>query len=141
MKTVKWASVLSVILCICAFSSCGRSVSSADKEGITKACLDYFEGYCESNADRIKKGTHTQFTKRLVEGNIFTEMNLDQYIALSQRRLRPKPPVKIIIHDVYRTVATATIESSAIELALLAKINGEWKVSDIVWDYTNQVEK
>lgn len=107
-----------------------------DVKGITKACMDYIEGFYEHSKERVETGMNPALVKRIiVNGNQIQEMTRDQVVAATVKDVkRTKPDITVKIFDIYQGIAAAKISSSYIDYCQLAKIDGKWQIINILWD-------
>ena len=101
---------------------------------IKKACLDYVEGFYESNKNRIENGVHKKLVKRDSKLN---EMTRDKLInvAVGNKRNKPKTGIKVTVFDISGNIAITKIISEFVDYAELVKIDGKWQVINVLWDY------
>ncbi len=116
-----------------------------EKEAITKAALDYIEGWFEGNAERMDRALHPQLAKRMVVPNPqggperFIHLTKDQMVEATGKGGGKKVPpenraIKVTILDIYRGIASVRVDSVAyIDYLHLAKSEGGWKIINVLW--------
>jgi pyruvate/oxaloacetate carboxyltransferase len=108
--------------------------NSEDYKLIKQACLDYVEGYYESNAARIEKGVHPDLVKRTIRNEAIIEMPRTKLIeaAVGKTRVKPKK-ITVEIYDIMGNIALAKITSGFVDYAQVGKVNGKWQVINVLW--------
>lgn len=128
----------------------GSAQTAADSTAITRAALDYIQGYYTGNAERMERALHPDLAKRIVRTNPANNRSaLDQMSAMTLVQItrmmaqRPVPEdqqrseVKIL--DVFGPVASVRIDAATwIDYLHLAKWNGEWKIVNVLWEMRPQ---
>ena len=125
-----------------------QTPQSSDRDAIDKACKDYVEGYYLGDTTRIRRAMHPELCKRVLPKRANYKIYATTVNDLVKGSLYKKPdpnpsePFKITVnvYDVDAGVATAKISTNKlpfIDYAQLAKIDGEWKVVNVLWAYTN----
>lgn len=116
-----------------------------EKEAITKAALDYIEGWFEGSAERMGRALHTRLAKRMVVPNPqggperFIDLTKDQMVEATGKGGGKKVPpenraIKVTVLDVYRGIASVRVDSVAyIDYLHLAKSEGGWKIVNVLW--------
>jgi hypothetical protein len=125
----------SFVLLLPVFSqeSSAQKFDPEDVKGITKACMDYVEGYFESSRDRVSEGVNDALAKRTIKDNKIIEMNKEQLINAAISKTRNKPSITVKIFDIYNGIASTSVTSGFIDYCQLAKINGKWQVMNVLW--------
>lgn len=111
----------------------GQSGGKEDVEGIKAACLDYVEGFYEADKARMERGVHPDLVKRRLKENTIVEMTRPQLIEVSGRFHRAKPEIKVEVLDVFKEIAMAKVTSDFVDYAQLGKVDGRWKVINVIW--------
>ncbi|WP_181899472.1 S41 family peptidase [Flagellimonas nanhaiensis] len=121
-----------------------------DKQNITKTVLGYLENFFENNTEEMLKYLHPQLAKRGISKKrgesalFFQDMEMDELKAMLERK--PAFPMekqqnKVEIQDVFFNSASVKVTTGYpgrmewIEYIHLFKLNGEWKIANILWDY------
>lgn len=138
--------VLLIVFLALSFPSFGQSENQAqEKEAITKAALDYIEGWFEGNAERMDRALHSRLAKRMVVPNPqggperFIDLTKDQMVEATGKgggkAVAPeKRAVKVTVLDIYRGIASVRVDSVAyIDYLHLAKSEGGWKIVNVLW--------
>ncbi len=124
----------------------GQAADQAqEKEAITKAALDYIEGWFEGNAERMDRALHPRLAKRMVVPNPqggperFIDLTKDQMVEATGKgggkTVAPeKRGIKVTILDIYRGIASVRVDSVAyIDYLHLAQSEGGWKIVNVLW--------
>jgi hypothetical protein len=132
------------------------SQTKADSLAVEKACRNYVEGWAEGNVDRVAQGVSPELTKRTVsqdkDGMSFTnDMSASLLLQISKRnkdgvRLNDLEPDKAFNLDVYiyditgdfALAKTVNTKYGFFDYCQLAKVNGEWKVINVLWGWLPQ---
>jgi hypothetical protein len=116
-----------------------------DTASITKAPLDYIQGYYSGNPERMERALHPDLAKRIVRQGPGGESSLEQMdaktlIDISARMAeRPVPEEQWVddvrILDIYENVASVRVDAAQwIDYLHLARWNGEWKIVNVLWE-------
>jgi hypothetical protein len=119
--------------------------SPEDEAGIRAAALDYIESYYEGAPERMERALHPHLAKRITRNDSAGRMRLDQMSALelvqiirtgSGKNIPKEKQIKnVTILDVYGTMATVRAEMLEwIDYMHLAKVNGQWKIVNVLWE-------
>ncbi len=118
---------------------------------ITNAVNGYIENFFENNTEEMYQYLHPALAKRGIskkrgeEGLFFQNMSEKELRELlSEKKPLPKPEQQneIEILDVFYNSANVKLSTGYpgkmqwIEYIVLCRVNKEWKITDIVWDYT-----
>ena len=144
-KTIALFILLVLSVAVLAWGS--TSVSS-EKTAITAVAQNYMEAYYTADAARMQKALHPDFHKRTlhtVNGHAEISEDTVQSMVEGVRLGSGKEiPVadrvqKIEVLDVYRDAASVKVVTGRwIDYMHLSKLNGEWRVLDVVLQYTRK---
>lgn len=136
LKKTLFVFIICIMTMMLIYSKDNTTMKLNDREvkEITKACLDYVEGYFESSKDRIENGVHQKLVKRDAKMNEMTRDQLVQY-AVSKKRDKPKNGIIVTVFDISGNIAIARIDSEFVDYAQLLRIDGKWQVINVLWDY------
>jgi hypothetical protein len=117
-----------------------------DVEGaaITRAALDYIEGWYDADAARMERSLHPALAKRIVRhdansaGATLGEMGAADLIE----RTRSHPPVaterrrqEVTILDRFENAAVVRIDAfDWVDYLQLARWNGAWLIVNVLWE-------
>ena len=129
-----------------------KAQHGADPQGhpeaaaVTRAALDYLEGFYEGDTDKIRRGVHPEVTKygfyrrngaELYEGSA---MPFEDMLAFANRvresgRTRSEDTVKeVILLDILdQTAAVKVVAYWGTDYLQLAKYDGERKILHVLW--------
>lgn len=120
--------------------------STPDTAGARRAVLDYVEGFYEGDTVKLARGLHRDLAKfgyaRRPDGTAYrgVPMSYDEAMAFARRvkeRNTPAPataPKEITMFDVLDQTASAKLRAWwGIDYLLLARVDGAWKVTHVVW--------
>ena len=122
--------------------------SSADSVGIRRAVLDYVNGWYEGDAARMERALHSDLAKRIwrpdpergggrMENQ--TAMTLVQGTRRGWGRQTPEPLRRreVEILEIFGNAASARARMTDwIDLMHLARVNGEWTIVNVLWEYS-----
>lgn len=124
----------------------GQNISPEDAAAIKKPAMDYIEGWYEGNAARMESALHPELAKRIVIVDVSTgRSRLDSMSAMTlvQRTRagggtkvpKEKQQKDITILDRFNNAAVVkVIASEWIDYLEEAKVNGEWKIINVLWE-------
>lgn len=140
-----------VVLAIALIASAGlapsvftRTQSAQDREAVRQAALDYVEGVYNVQPERIERSVHPSLVKRGFSRKDATApyaerpMTFDQLVNLARTwnkdGKRDTSIKEVTVLDVLdQTAAVKVTASWGVDYMLLAKYNGTWKISQILW--------
>jgi len=144
-KTIALFILLVVSVAVLAW---GHTSASSEKTAITAVAQNYMDAYYTADAARMQKALHPDFHKRTLQSvNGHAEISEDTVQSMVEGvRLGSgkKIPIaeriqKIEILDVYRDAASVKVVTGRwIDYMHLSKLNGEWRVLDVVLQYTRK---
>lgn len=123
-----------------------QNISPEDAAAIKKPAVDYIEGWYEGNAARMESALHPELAKRIVIVDVSTgRSRLDSMSAMTlvQRTRagggtkvpKEKQQKDITILDRFNNAAVVkVIASEWIDYLEEAKVNGEWKIINVLWE-------
>lgn len=120
--------------------------TAADTAQIKEACLNYVQGFYTGDSARVAKGVHADLAKRIVMKRMqyrVSNMTAAQLISAAGGHKHPDDAgvpfnAKIDIYDIDMEIATAKIVTNKMnffDYVQLGKINGEWKIINVLWAY------
>jgi hypothetical protein len=126
----------------------GSTSSSNEKAAVAAVAQNYMDAYYTADSARMQKTLHPGFHKRTLRTvNGRTEISEDTVQSMmegvrlgSGREIPPAERVqKIEVLDVYRDAASVKVVTGRwIDYMHLSKLNGEWRVLDVVLQYTRK---
>ena len=126
----------------------GNANGSNEKAAITAVAQNYMEAYYTADSGRMQKALHPDFHKRTLQTvNGHTEISEDTVQSMvegvrtgSGKEIPVANRVKSIqVLDVYRDAASVKVVTGRwIDYMHLSKLNGEWRVLDVVLQYTGK---
>lgn len=131
------------------FATLSLSAQSNDHEAVRQAALDYVTAVYESKPELIERSVSPDLTKhgfmRQPDGTYrrgrmtFAEL-LEVAREWNANRTRDISTKEVTVGEVLDQTATATVRASwGIDYMQLAKIDGRWKILNIVWQSHPQV--
>lgn len=121
-----------------------RTQAAQDREAVRQAALDYVEGVYNVQPERIQRSVHPALVKRgfykkdAAAPYAEMPMTFDQLVNLSKNwnkdGKRNTSIKKVEVLDVLDQTAVAKVTASwGVDYMLLAKYDGAWKISQILW--------
>ena len=141
--------ILGVIVGSILFAFCAPSIAqeiSSEQAAIRATALDYIEGFFSGDAERMSRALHTELTKVIVmvpKDNMkaFTrKMTATELIEItrSKRGVIPQEEwgIEVTVLDVCGNMsAVKIINPKFIDYLQMAKVDGSWKIVNVLWDY------
>ncbi|MCG8418443.1 MAG: nuclear transport factor 2 family protein [Proteobacteria bacterium] len=139
-----------VALCVGVLFDAERATAAITEEerAIRRAALDYIEAQHKVDGARMERSVHPLLVKRAVYANrksgkqFLLDTTSERMIQLAETYNRagdkfPKKPKKeVIIFDRVDSAASVKlIADEWIDYMHLAKLNGQWKVVNVLWQY------
>jgi hypothetical protein len=118
-------------------------VDEAKKNAITQTALDYMDGAHASDAARMERAIHPELTKVTVvrmptSRDIIRKTGYTRLIEAVRAEAAPLPEderdIKLEIYAVREGIAAVKVTSSMFyDYLLLAEIDGQWKIINVLW--------
>jgi len=144
-KTIAFFIVL--VLSVAALTW-GSATTSNEKTAVAAVAQNYMDAYYTADSARMQKTLHPDFHKRTLRTvNGRTEISEDTVQSMvegvrlgSGQEIPPAERVqKIEVLDVYRDAASVKVVTGRwIDYMHLTKLNDEWRVLDVVLQYTRK---
>ena len=124
----------------------GQTSATDDDAAIKATALNYIEGWYEGDAARMESALHPELAKRMIltdpktGRSQFNHMGAMQLVQNTRRGGGSKTPKEqqtkeITILDRYNNAAVVKIVASGwIDYLEEAKVNGEWKIINVLWE-------
>jgi hypothetical protein len=117
---------------------------TAAEAAIVNTVLDYFEGWFDGDAGRMKRALHPSLAKRSLErdGQTLNETTCEWMIDGTARGVgRERDPgerrIEVVVEDVYGAIANATVRSAVYrEYVQLVRTPEGWKIVNTLWEWT-----
>lgn len=125
-----------------------QAQSKQDSLDITRVTLAYLESQHKPNPKQMEKALHPRMVKRtfwkdkVTQKDYLTEFFAENMVILAEKYnvkgdkfpIVPKKVVKLLdVSD--RTASVKLIADEWIDYMHLAKLNGEWKIVNVLWQY------
>ena len=123
--------------------------SAADSAAIRQTALDYIEGYYTANADRMARALHPELVKRiivrdpryaheLIQGMGATQLTEGTRAGGGSQTPAEKRRKDVTILDISygRIAAVKIIASDWVDYLQEAKVDGQWKIVNVLWERT-----
>ena len=143
---MKKITFLLIVIGICT-SVQTKAQTATDTTGIKKTVMNYLEGFYTADAERMEKALHYDLAKRFVTPARNGRNNVQHMSAMllykatkMQKDKRPEHgelKAEIVINEIYGKVAIVRAETTFfnfVDFIQLGKINGEWKIVNVIWE-------
>ena len=141
MKLACSAAALALVLSAIPASA---QTTAADRDAVRLAALDYVEGVYNVEPERIERSVHPTLVKRgfykdtAAGPYIESPMTYDQLVRLAgnwnKEKKRDISIKEVAVLDVLDQTAVAKVTANwGIDYMLLAKFEGRWKITQILW--------
>ena len=119
--------------------------TSADKDAVRQAALDYIESVYNVNPELVERSVHPELAKRgfyIKKGETAytaSAMTFAQLVELSKNynksgKLPKDAPKEVVVYEVSDQTASAKVTAVwGIDYLHLAKYDGKWKIINILW--------
>ena len=124
------------------------SPAKNERTAVSAVARNYMEAYYTADVERMEQAIHPDFHKRTLRvRNGRTEITADTKLSLLEgvRSGTGKDiPVnervqKIEVLDIYKNAASVKVVTGGwVDYMLLSKLDGEWRVLDVVLQYTRR---
>jgi len=136
-------SAAALALLFAAVPSSGQT-RAAEREAVRLAALDYVEGVYNVQPERIERSVHPTLVKRgfyketAAGPYMESPMTYDQLVRLAgnwnKEKKRDISIKEVAVLDVLDQTAVAKVTANwGIDYMLLAKFDGRWKITQILW--------
>lgn len=123
-------------------------MASDDESAIVATVLDYFEGWFDGDAERMKRALHPDLAKRSLarpsEGPDLDKDTAEGLIEASGRGVGTTrlpadgdPRIDVSVVDIYDAIASVTVRSAVYhEYLHLVRTPAGWKIVNALWQHT-----
>ena len=110
-----------------------------EREQITAAVRDYFEGWFDGDVERMDRALHPELVKRHAgdELGVTTKQQMLEWTAqhAGEEDGRDRA-LEIAVADVYEDIANVTVCSAVYqEYVQLVRTSSGWKIANALWQY------
>jgi hypothetical protein len=126
------------------------AVTGADREAVRRAVLDYVEGFYEGDSAKLARSVRPEVYKygffKARDSTTYAGMqmtwqgffNYARGVKQNNRQAPPTAPKRIELFDVQDQTASAKLTASwGTDYLLLAKYDGKWMISSVMWQGPN----
>ena len=120
---------------------------SSEAAAIVRTVHDYFEGWFEGDAERMRRALHPALVKRGYEGDGDALEDGDTSQSMIDATARgvgtkygpDRRHFEIEVVDVYRTIANVTVRSGVYREYLgLVRTQAGWKIANALWRFVDE---
>jgi hypothetical protein len=120
-----------------------------ETESIKKAALDYIEGWYSANPERMERALHPELAKRIVlniEGaDNLRAISSERLVEAVKTRNEDKEALDKIECEILDThgdmACVKTVCPDFIDYIQMAKWEGQWKIINVLWEFTPKGRK
>ncbi|WP_298903896.1 nuclear transport factor 2 family protein [uncultured Psychroserpens sp.] len=123
-------------------------IAQSAKEGVTKACMNYLEGFYEGDTTKLKASLQPTLhkfgfwkNKDKVDYRQVKHMSFEQALAFAtdvkdNKKFPAKDaPKEVTILDIGETIAAAKVKAWwGIDFILLSKRGDKWMIEQVLWE-------
>jgi hypothetical protein len=117
-------------------------VTTADEDAIAQTVLDYFEGWFDGDAARMKRALHPGLAKRsVVADDSLDHLTADVMIEATaqghgKRRDPGKREIDVRVVDVHGQIASVVVDSNVYrEYLHLIRTPDGWRIVNALWQF------
>ena len=117
-------------------------MTAADDEAIVRCALDYFEGWFDGDAERMRRALHPDLAKRSLDGEALAQVTAGQMVeataAGAGRKLDSDARrIDVRVVEIHGDIATAVVDSNVYrEYLHLSRTDDGWKIVNALWAYS-----
>jgi hypothetical protein len=122
--------------------------SQDERSAVTKACLDYIEGFYEGDTAKLARSLNSSLYKfgyfknnstgkYEPEGNMSYKDAIDyaKTVLAKKQFAREGSPKKVEVLDIMNSIASAKVTAWwGVDYLLLAKHGDAWKIDQVIWE-------
>ncbi|MCP4899560.1 MAG: nuclear transport factor 2 family protein [bacterium] len=127
------------------FAADPKSDLASDRAAIEAAARDYIDGWYEGNAERMARALHPDLAKRTIRGlpsgrgflQTLSSSTMIEYTKAGFGKESKKDGQVnevIILDQLSASASVKTISHEFTDYLHLAKINGEWRIVNVLWE-------
>ena len=116
-----------------------KSSGNEGQQGIIDTALDYYEGWFDGDATRMKRALHPQLVKRALNNDAIELDTAPEMIDATAAGIgRSRDPgdrqIKIRVDHIHGSIATATVTSAVyVDYLQLVKVENRWQILNALW--------
>jgi hypothetical protein len=146
-------SILLLCIALVALALPAVAAEGEDEAGMEGAALDYLMGWYTGDPERMERALHPDLAKRVVrtdpEGkrDRVDHMSALTLVQMTRKGYGKKVPVEermaeITILDRYGNAAVVkAVARDWVDYLHIGKVNGEWKIINVLWEMKPRPEK
>jgi hypothetical protein len=114
---------------------------SADEDAIVRCSLDYFEGWFDGDAERMRRALHPDLANRSPVGEALNQVTALEMIEATEAGAgRERDPearrIDVRVVEVHGDIATAIVDSNVYrEYLHLVRTEAGWKIANALWAF------
>jgi hypothetical protein len=114
----------------------------SEEEAIVRCALDYFEGWFDANAERMRRALHSDLAKRSLEVDELDHLTAKEMIEATaagsgKKRDPGERRIDVRVVDVHGDIASVVVDSNVYrEYLHLVRVDDGWKIVNALWAYS-----
>ena len=117
-----------------------------DADEIRKVALDYIEGWYEGSTERMNNALSEDLVKRLIRNDTCETLTKENMMFFTQhgggKDYTGEKTNEVKVLDISGNIATVVCFSAEyVDYLHLGKINGKWKIINVLWCLTEDIPK
>ena len=110
-----------------------------ERAAVVATALDYYEGWFDGDADRMRRALHADLVKRdVVDGPVDTTTCAQMVDATAEGVGRRRDPgerrIEVHVHHVHGDIAAAVVTSAVyVDYLHLVRVDGRWQILNALW--------
>lgn len=115
---------------------------TSDEDAVVRCVLDYFEGWFDADAERMRRALHPDLAKRSLDGEALDQVTAREMIDATEAGAgRERDPggrrIDARVVEVHGEIATVVVDSNVYrEYLHLVRTRDGWKIANALWAYT-----
>ena len=125
-----------------------KFTAAQEKEKVTRACLDYIEGFYEGDTSKLIRSIKPSLYKLgywkdkntglyAFDGTMSYRQAIDYAKRVNEKKnfAKPDAPKKVEVLDVQNSIAAAKVTAWwGVDYILLSKQDDEWMIESVLWE-------
>jgi hypothetical protein len=112
----------------------------SDEEAIVRCALDYFEGWFDANAERMRRAVHSDLAKRSLDIDELDHLTAEQMIEATaagsgKKRDPGERRIDVRVVDVHGDIASVVADTNVYyEYLHLVRTPDGWEIANVLWE-------
>jgi hypothetical protein len=116
----------------------------AEEDAIVRCALDYFEGWFDGNAERMRRALHADLAKRSLDGDGLDHLTAPEMVEATaagagMKRDPGERRIDVRVVDVHGDIASVVVDSNVYyEYLHLVRTADGWKIANALWEFAQR---